>query len=133
MTIGRDNDPADLGPLPGNAIVERFIAQGVLLPRMSVMVSHAGSGSMLAALTMGLPLLMLPSGADQYENARACAARGVARVLMPDELDIESARQGLTTILSEPSYRECAAAVRDEIAAMPTADDVAEAVSRATL
>jgi hypothetical protein len=58
--------------------------------------------------------------------------QGVARILMPDELDIESARQGLTIILSESSYRERPAAVRDEIAAMPTADDVAAALSPAT-
>ena len=128
MTIGRDKNPGDLGALPRNATVERFIPQAALLPRMHAVVSHAGSGSMLAALAAGLPLLLLPRAADQYENARACAARGLGIVLMPDELDVESARQGLTTILSEPSYTDCAKALRDEITAMPSADDVAEAI-----
>ena len=129
MTIGRDKNPVDLGAIPENATVERFIPQATLLPSMSGVVSHAGSGSMLAALEAGLPLLLLPKAADQYENARACAARGVAIVLTPDELDIESARHGLTTILSNPSYTDFAAEARAEIAAMPTADGVAEDVS----
>ena len=55
---------------------------------------------------------------------------GVNHFVNGELLDVgKSARQDLTTILTKGSYTDNAADVRGEIAAMPTADDVAEAVS----
>lgn len=128
MTIGRDNDPADLGLLPGNAVVERFISQAMLLPHMSAMVSHAGSGSMLAALAHGLPMVMLPEGADQFENARACVALGVSRCVAAEDVDVAVVRLELLHVLSDPSYSKSAAAIRKEMSSMPDPDTVAESI-----
>ena len=130
MTIGRDNDPADLGLIPGNAVVERFIPQAMLLPHMNAVVTHAGSGSMLAALAHGLPMVMLPEGADQFENADACAALGVSRWVAAEDVDVDAVGLALSTVLSHPSYSQCAAAIRKEMSAMPDPDTVAKAISR---
>lgn len=72
---------------------------------------------------------MLPRAADQYENAVACRARGVARLVLPADMDVDSLRQGLATVLSEPSCRAAAASVRNEIAGMPAPSDVAAALA----
>jgi len=125
VTIGRDNDPASLEPLPANAIVERYIPQAEVLPHVELIVSHGGSGSMLAALAHGMPNLLLPRGADQFENAEACRAAGAARVLMPDEVTVDAVRAETIVLLDEPSYRERAQAIADEIAAMPSPAEVA--------
>lgn len=50
MTTGRDHEASELGVAPGNAVVEQFVPQATLLPHVSAAVTHAGSGSMLAAL-----------------------------------------------------------------------------------
>ncbi|MDR7252520.1 UDP:flavonoid glycosyltransferase YjiC (YdhE family) [Nocardioides sp. BE266] len=64
LTIGRELDPADLGAQPPHVRVERFVPQGDVLPTVDLVVSHAGSGSLMAALAHGLPSLLLPLGAD---------------------------------------------------------------------
>ena len=69
VTIGRQNDPASLGPQPDNVLVHQYIPQGVVLPRCHAIVTHGGSGTTLGALAFGVPLLVLPQGADQYSNA----------------------------------------------------------------
>jgi UDP:flavonoid glycosyltransferase YjiC (YdhE family) len=125
VTVGRNNDPLELAPLPANAIVERYVSQSLLLPRCDVVVSHGGSGSTLAALAHALPMLLCPRGADQFDNADACVAAGVARALAPEELTTASARAALETLLSKDSYRARSAVVADEIAAMPSADEAA--------
>jgi UDP:flavonoid glycosyltransferase YjiC (YdhE family) len=130
-TIGRNNDPAELAPIPANAIVERYIPQAEVLPHCTYAVGHGGSGSTFGALTHGLPLLLLPRAADQFTNARACKAAGVGRAVLPDGLTEEVVRSEFLALLREPSYRVAAAAVRDEIAAMPTAVDVAERLTDA--
>jgi UDP:flavonoid glycosyltransferase YjiC (YdhE family) len=131
-TIGRSNDPAALGPIPANAQVERFIPQSEVLPHCRVVVSHAGSGSTLGALAHGLPLLLLPQGADQFDNASACRDVGVARVLMPEEVGPDAIRAGVAELLDEPSYATNAKRIADEIRAMPDADELVRTLVAAT-
>lgn len=123
-TVGRDNDPAALAPLPDNAIVEQYVSQSFILPRADAVVAHGGSGSTLAALAHGLPTLLLPGGADQFDNAGQARSLGVARMLMPDELTADAAREAVVALLEEPSYRSAAQRLAAEIAAMPSPDEV---------
>jgi len=130
MTIGRDRNPEDLAPCPANAVVRQFVPQDLLLPQMQAMVTHAGSGSMLAALAHSVPMVMLPRGADQLENAEACRDLGISMVLRPEELTADRVRQDLNTILSDAAYLCNATTVAKEISAMPDAASVAQAISR---
>ena len=75
-TVGRRLDPLALGPTPANVRVERYVPQDEILPSCSLVVSHGGSGNVLGALTHGLPLVVLPLGADQPLNADRCRAHG---------------------------------------------------------
>jgi UDP:flavonoid glycosyltransferase YjiC (YdhE family) len=86
---------------------------------------------MLGALAHGLPLLLLPQAADQFENAEACRAAGVARVVRPDRLSAVAVRAELTTLLRDPSYAAAARTVGTEIGAMPSPDEVASTLTSA--
>src|SRR5947209_2445078 len=86
VTVGPNRDPEELGPQPPNVHVERYVPQSALFPRCDVVVSHGGSGTMLAALAHALPMVMLPQGANQFWNADRCAALGAAVRLLPDEV-----------------------------------------------
>jgi UDP:flavonoid glycosyltransferase YjiC (YdhE family) len=133
LTTGWQNDPAELSAIPANATVERFIPQDDVLPRCSLIVTHAGSGSTLGALAHGVPLLAVPHAADQFENAAAAAAAGAARVVMPDELVESAVREAARTLLEDPSYRDAAREVAAEIAAMPDAAHVAQQIEEQCL
>lgn len=117
-TIGRDKDPKLLEPLPANAIVERFIPQDEVLSHAQATVCHGGSGSTLAALAHGLPMLMLPQAADQFENAQVCQEIGAALVLMPGELSANSVHTAVASLLDDPTYTENARRVAAEISSM---------------
>jgi len=125
-TVGRNNDPDELGPLPENAFVERYVAQSLLLPRSAATVTHGGSGSTLAALAHGVPMLFVPQGADQFENAVACTEFGAGRVLMPGEVTEEAVREGVVALLEEAAYRERAAVLAAEIAALPAPEELVD-------
>lgn len=119
VAVGPDIDPAELGPQPANVHVERWIPQPALLPRCDVMVSHGGSGSVVGALAHGVPLVVIPMGADQPQNAARCAALGVARVLDPIAATPESIREAVAAVLLDPAYREAVGRLRDEASALP--------------
>ena len=118
-TVGREIDPAEFGPQPGNIHIERYIPQAAILPHCDAVVSHGGSGSVLGALAHGLPSVLIPLGADQPLNVARCAELGVAQVLDAVEATPETVRVAVTTILEDPGYRRAAERLRDEIAALP--------------
>ena len=118
-TVGPRSDPAELAPIPENGHVVRYISQSLVLPLSSVAITHGGSGSTLAALAHGLPMLVVPQGADQFENAAQCVSIGAAQLLLPPELTVETARSAVSALVTEPSYREGACRVAGEIREMP--------------
>ncbi len=119
VTVGRDIDPHEFGPQPSNVHIERFIPQAALLPHCRLVISHGGSGSVSSALAHGLPMLVIPLGADQPLNAARCAALGVAEVLDAHSLTPESVRETTLLVLAQPAYRRRAEQLRDELAAYP--------------
>jgi UDP:flavonoid glycosyltransferase YjiC (YdhE family) len=119
LTVGRHQDPARFGAQPANVHIERYIPQTLLFPRCDLVISHGGSGTVMGALGCGLPMVLIPLAADQPENAARCAALGVARVLPPRDLSVETARQAVRSVLREESYRREAQRLRDEIARLP--------------
>lgn len=123
-TTGHAVDPAEFGPLPPNVAVQRFVPQALLLPMCSAVICHAGAGTVLGALAFGLPLLLLPMGADQFGNATAVAAVGAGLVLDPDAATAEAIRSALGDLLDADSFRRAARVVADSIAELPSADAV---------
>ncbi|HEX8820549.1 MAG TPA: glycosyltransferase [Archangium sp.] len=119
ITVGRDVDPAQLGPQPPHVHVERYIPQSLLLPRCDLVIMHGGYNSVMSALYAGLPMIIVPLGADQPMNAQACAQLGVARVVEPDALTPEAIRQHVRELLKDGSYRERARRFQAESLALP--------------
>jgi UDP:flavonoid glycosyltransferase YjiC (YdhE family) len=124
VTVGRNNDPAAFRPAP-NVRVERWLSLRAILPVCSAVVCHAGAGTTLAALAHGLPLVLLPRGADQFPTAAAGRGAGAAEVVTPDRLTAQAVRQAVLTILAGDSHRRAAARLGQEIAAMPSAEEIA--------
>jgi UDP:flavonoid glycosyltransferase YjiC (YdhE family) len=125
VTVGPTGDPAALGPLPDNVRVERYVPQTFVLPQCATLVSHAGSGTVLAALALGLPQLCLPQAADQFINATQASAVGAAIALTREETSASSVADAVGRLLDDPAYREGAARLSKEIEAMPGPDEVA--------
>jgi MGT family glycosyltransferase len=119
VTVGREIDPASLGAQPRHVRVERFVPQADVLPHVDLVVSHAGSGSVLGALAFGRPMVLAPMGADQPLNAERCAALGVGRVLDAVRATPADVRDAVGAVLEDPSCRAAASRLRDEIAALP--------------
>jgi UDP:flavonoid glycosyltransferase YjiC (YdhE family) len=125
VTVGPQADPAVLGEQPAHVRVERYVPQTRVLHECDVVVSHAGSGTVLSSLRIGLPQLCLPQGADQFLNADAVASVGAGISLMPEAADADAIRDAVARLLSDATFRDAAGRVRVSIASMPSPDDVA--------
>lgn len=119
VTVGRELEPEVLGPQPPNVRVRQFIPQSLVLEHCDLCVSHGGSGSVVGALTHGVPMVILPMGADQPLNAARCEALQVARVLNALDATPEDIQTVARAVLEERAYRQNAKRLEAEIAALP--------------
>ncbi len=90
-----------------NVAVFRYIAHRTLLPDCALVVTHAGLGVVMAALAHGVPLLCMPMGREQHDNAARVAACDAGRVLTPDA-EMGELSQTIREMLAAPEYRTAA-------------------------
>lgn len=80
LTLGGALQASAVDP-PPNVTVRGFVPHDLLLPHMAAVISHGGLSTITAALTAGVPLLCIPQGRDQSDNAQRVAASGVGRAV----------------------------------------------------
>ena len=130
VTVGKQNDPAVLGRQPSNIHVHQYIPQELLLPRCAAVVTHGGAGSTLGALAFGLPLLVVPQGADQFYNAERVVAAGGGSSTDADRLTADSVRDGVRMLLRDATFRAAAHRIKNEFDAMPDPRQAVDALER---
>jgi MGT family glycosyltransferase len=123
VTVGSHGDPSFVGSVPGNAHIERYVPQSLLLPLCTVVICHGGAGTTLGALAHGVPLLLLPQGADQYIISERVASSRLGLRLAPPEVNADSVRRCVLDLLDGTEYRRAARRVQSQIAAMPAPDE----------
>lgn len=121
-------DPSELADVPPNVELHQYIPQQHVLPDAAMVIHHAGAGTMFGALAHGLPQVALPQAADNFVNAAMLSQVGAAAILPPDDVSKDSVREAVRRVLDDVSYSRAATAVAEEIAAMPTPNDVAAAL-----
>jgi len=106
LSLGRNVDPNDLGPIPPNTIVVPSAPQIELLKRATLCISHAGLNTALEALAEGVPLVAIPIGYDQPGVANRIAYHGVGEFVGLDDLSKQQLAKLIAKVTSNPSYRD---------------------------
>ncbi len=127
-TIGSHVEMTDIGPVPPNVRIERFVPQADVLQRSAVVISHGGAGTVLGAAAAGVTQLVVPLFADQWQNAVAVRDAGCGVLAGPDARGADDIDASLRALLGGAGHRDAAAVVAAEIAAMPTAADLVDEI-----
>lgn len=98
---------------PPNVEVVDFAPHAALLPHVDVMVTHAGLGSVAAALHHGVPLVCTPISRDQPLNAARVASLG-AGIALDVGAGTDEIAAAVRALLDDPSYRAAARSLADE-------------------
>jgi UDP:flavonoid glycosyltransferase YjiC (YdhE family) len=126
VTLGPVLDPAGF-PAPDNVVVVSSAPHSQVLPHAAVVVSHCGHASTLRPLMAGAPILCIPMGRDQDDNAARVTAAGAGVRHFPDASADELAAT-LMRLIEEPSFRQAAARLGAVIAADVAARDAEAAL-----
>ena len=119
VAIGPGQDPATFGTVPVNVRLEPYVPQIAVLSIAALFVTHGGFNSTKEALSQGVPLVVIPIGAEQPYTAERVEALGLGRSIGVDERTAEIIRDRTRQVLDEPQFRRSAAALADEIARLP--------------
>jgi MGT family glycosyltransferase len=109
-----------------NTQVVSFVPHAELLPSTSLVITHAGLGTTMAALGAGVPMVCVPMGRDQFFNAEQVERLGAGRALPPDA-PAERIAETALEVLGDAATRAAAKQLAMTIAA---AGGAREAVSR---
>jgi UDP:flavonoid glycosyltransferase YjiC (YdhE family) len=101
VTLGPEHEPSELSAHPPNARVEKTVSHSAVLARATLLVSHAGHGSVMKALWHGRPMVLIPWGRDQPGVAARAEALGVAGVVPCDHATPETIGAAVTRTLAD--------------------------------
>ena len=129
-TAGEHLDPASFATAP-NTTVRPPVRHAAVLPHAHLVVTHAGLGTVTAALAHGLPLVCLPLGRDQFDNATRVEELG-AGVAVESSAPADDIAAAIERVLGDESFRRAAGALAGRIAGESAPDrSVAELVALA--
>ena len=126
VTLGPALRPVDI-PLPPNVQAEQYAPHMLVCPHADLVVTHGGHGTVITALNFGVPVVCLPMGRDQADNAARVVWRG-AGLRCARSGNAETLRRAIRRALEEPRFRAGARRVADEIASHGGANRAIEEV-----
>jgi MGT family glycosyltransferase len=111
--------------IPENARAVAFIPHRAVLPHAALVVTHAGWQTVNAALADGVPLLCIPDGRDQPDNAARVLACG-AGVRVRKRTSVGKLRRVIVDALEDPQLRQGAGAMAEALARSDGAVTIAD-------
>jgi MGT family glycosyltransferase len=120
VTAGSALEASELSP-PPNVVVVASAPHGRIIPHSRVVVTHCGHGTTLKALSLGVPLLCMPMGRDQVDNAARTVWHGAGIRIKPSA-PAETIAAALRKLLADDRYRQHARLLADRIAAESIGD-----------
>lgn len=120
--------------LPDGMAAFDYAPHNLVMPRAGATVHQGGIGTTGQALRAGQPMLIVPFGQDQPDNARRCVQLGVGRTLSPSRFTVPRVVSELSELLDNPNYSEQAAKVgqrvREENGTKAACDAIEEVLHR---
>ncbi|MET7695035.1 nucleotide disphospho-sugar-binding domain-containing protein [Streptomyces sp. NPDC005483] len=105
-------DPDEPGPLPANVLARRFVPQPEVLARAALFLTHGGMNSVNEAMRAGVPLLLVPQGADQQMVARRVVELGAGLTMHTQHITKDSVHRLARRLLHEPGFKAAATTLK---------------------
>jgi UDP:flavonoid glycosyltransferase YjiC (YdhE family) len=109
-------------PLPPNVTTTDWVPFADVLPRVAGFVHHGGAGSVMSALSAGVPQVVTPGPGDRRVHAQLIAARGAGLAVPAKDISSEV----LDRLVNDPELKRASREVAAEIAAMPPPEELVE-------
>ena len=128
-TGGRPVDAVP-GPIPGNARLATYLPFECLLPRIDVLVTNGGYGTVNQALSYGVPLVTAGLTEDKADVNACVAWSGVGIDLRTNEPTPSAVRDSVRSVLDHPDFRARAAHMAELLGKIDTRREILRILDR---
>ncbi|MDQ0940004.1 macrolide-inactivating glycosyltransferase [Streptomyces sp. V1I1] len=102
LQIGRYVDESELGEVPANVEVHRWVPQLAILRQADAFITHAGAGGSQEGLATATPMVAVPQAVDQFGNADMLVGLGVACRLDSETATADELREAVLGLTGDP-------------------------------
>jgi rhamnosyltransferase subunit B len=103
--------------LPDFAYAVEYAPHAAVFAHAAAIIHHGGVGTSTEALRAGRPMLVVPHGFDQYDNAERLKRLGVAHAIPARDYRCDTAMPLLKALLDDPAYAQRAARCGESVRA----------------
>jgi MGT family glycosyltransferase len=128
VTTGPAVDPAVISA-PPDVTVTRWVRHADVLPHCSAVITHGGHGTVMKALIAGVPLIVVPLGRDQPDNAGRVVHAG-AGIRLRKNATVSALRTAISRVIEDPRYRAAAQHMAARLAAERDDDRAVDELER---
>jgi len=115
VTTGPAIDVAGIDA-PANVTVVESAPHSQVLPHASAVVTHGGHGTVIKTLAAGVPLVVMPLGRDQLDNAARVVHHG-AGLRLGTKASADKIAHAVSRVLEEPAFTAAALGLQAAIEA----------------
>ena len=115
VTLGGSIESNELRP-PGNCVIVESAPHSQVMREAALVITHGGHGTTMQGLLSRKPLLVIPHGRDQNDNAVRVTERGAGLRLMPDAT-VDAIRGACQDLLRDKRFLQAATRLGDLVAA----------------
>jgi UDP:flavonoid glycosyltransferase YjiC (YdhE family) len=119
------------GPIPANARLASFLPFEWLLPKVDVLVTNGGYGTVNQALSFGIPLVTAGLTEDKADVNARVAWSSAGLNLATNEPTQPALRDAVRSVLDSPRYRARAAAMAEAFRGIDTRSEILRIVEQA--
>jgi MGT family glycosyltransferase len=113
MSIGKQTPLLDLGEIPQNFIVKKYVPQTEVLKYTKLFITHGGMNSTNEGLFYWVPLIVIPQSADQPIIAGQVENIGAGIKLQMQSLTANQLNEAADHVLNHPSFHKAVSNIRE--------------------
>lgn len=113
VTLGPAMNGAEF-PVPENVVVRQSVSHSRLFPHADLVITHGGHGTIMRALSHGLPVVCMPMGRDQADNGIKVERSGCG-IMVSAKSSPERIRKAVMQLVSDGTCKRNAQRMKEQI------------------
>lgn len=105
LAVGQHIDPRAFQNVPPNALIVPWAPHAAILKRATLMINHAGLGTIKECIYLGVPMLLFPELRDQPGYAARAAYHGLGLQGVIAKTSSEHLLPMLDTVINDPAFK----------------------------
>ncbi|MFI6072073.1 macrolide family glycosyltransferase [Actinoplanes sp. NPDC051343] len=126
ITTGDGFDIGEIGPLPANVEVHRWLPHLTVLEHAAAFVTHGGMGSLMESLAIGVPVVVVPQARDGHPVAERVAELRLGEMIEPGDVTADGLRNAVVGLRNDAEVQAAVAGMKKDIVAAGGASRAAD-------